>query len=368
MSTATRQKLFTLWFGFGYPLLAAGALGISFWTSLYLGALTVLFVLSHIFVSFRTTCRRCPFYGTARCGLPGMVVPWFFAKRPAKELSTGPRLPNPVLQRNGRVQCLVQTGKSERNGVDHRQGGPRNIQIRGNCHASRAWSLADVFIATARDVPEERRPDANCRGEVRRSCGRQALQVGPSCAVRSGAAPPLHFRAERGSGSGSGRGERRRGREAGAGVGGGKRAAEARDGERGVASGERAAAAGAGGVAAEAGAGVGGGKRAAEAEVRDAEGRVANGERGAASGERQVARRGVVSGERQGASGERRVVIGAQRAASGKGRGELRAASGELRTASRVRRVASGELRATCGELRPATWFSRNSNCSPKML
>ena len=89
MSAATRRKLFTLWFGIGYPLLAAGALSISFWTGLYLGALTVLFILIHIFVSFRTTCRCCPFYGTANCGLPGMVVPWFFAKRPANELSTG---------------------------------------------------------------------------------------------------------------------------------------------------------------------------------------------------------------------------------------------------------------------------------------
>ncbi len=285
MSTATRQKLFTLWFGFGYPLLAAGALGISFWTSLYLGALTVLFVLSHIFVSFRTPCRRCPFYGTARCGLPGMVVPWFFAKRPAKELSTGPRLPNPVLQRNGRVQCLVQTGKSERNGVDHRQGGPRNIQIRGNCHASRAWSLADVFIATARDVPEERRPDANCRGEVRRSCGRQALQVGPSCAVRSGAAPPLHFRAERGSGSGSGRGERRRGRKQGRewGAGSGQRKRGTGRGEWRAGSGQRQRGRGEWRRKQEREWGAGSGQRKRKCGTRRGEWRTGSGEQRAAS-------------------------------------------------------------------------------------
>lgn len=88
MSATTRQKLFTWWFGLGYPLLAAGALLISFWASHYVGALTVLVLLIHIFVSFRTTCRRCPFYGTAKCGLPGMVIPWIFAKRPATELST----------------------------------------------------------------------------------------------------------------------------------------------------------------------------------------------------------------------------------------------------------------------------------------
>jgi hypothetical protein len=88
MSATTRQRLFTWGFGVGYPLLGAGALIISFWISLYLGALTVLVLLMHIFVSFRTTCRRCPFYGTAKCGLPGLVIPWIFAKRPATELST----------------------------------------------------------------------------------------------------------------------------------------------------------------------------------------------------------------------------------------------------------------------------------------
>jgi hypothetical protein len=88
MSATTRQRLFTWWFGLGYPLLAVGALIISFWTNLYCGTLTVFVLLIHIFVSFRTTCRRCPFYGTAKCGLPGLVTPWIFAKQPATELST----------------------------------------------------------------------------------------------------------------------------------------------------------------------------------------------------------------------------------------------------------------------------------------
>ena len=44
------------------------------------GALTVLFILIHIFVFFRTTCRAALFMAPQNCGLPGMVVPWFFAK------------------------------------------------------------------------------------------------------------------------------------------------------------------------------------------------------------------------------------------------------------------------------------------------
>jgi hypothetical protein len=87
MSAAARQRLFTFWFGLGYPLFAAGALVSSYMTNIYVAAMTLLVLLTHIFVSFGTTCRHCPYYGTAKCGLPGLVVPWLFAKQQPGSLS-----------------------------------------------------------------------------------------------------------------------------------------------------------------------------------------------------------------------------------------------------------------------------------------
>ncbi|HYV37737.1 MAG TPA: hypothetical protein VE988_18780 [Gemmataceae bacterium] len=80
MSPATRRKLFTLWFALGHPPFCACAVIISVFTSFYLGALTIAILSFWIWKSFRTTCRRCAYYGTNKCGLPGMIVPYLFAR------------------------------------------------------------------------------------------------------------------------------------------------------------------------------------------------------------------------------------------------------------------------------------------------
>jgi hypothetical protein len=78
----TSYRLFYFFCGLIYPCIAFGAVYLSYRTHVWFGALTALILIAWVYHSFATTCRRCQFYGTAKCGIPGLVVPYFFAKRP----------------------------------------------------------------------------------------------------------------------------------------------------------------------------------------------------------------------------------------------------------------------------------------------
>lgn len=81
------RKTFTLWFGWGIPPFLLGAFILGFWHSPLFGIINTLIFSAWIFNTFRTTCRRCSFYGTPYCGLPGLMVPFLFKKQPGKSLS-----------------------------------------------------------------------------------------------------------------------------------------------------------------------------------------------------------------------------------------------------------------------------------------
>ena len=74
-------KVFFLICGVIYPFILLGALFISFKTHLALGFLTLAFLAYWMSYAFSTTCCRCSFYGTSRCGLPGKIVPFLLKKK-----------------------------------------------------------------------------------------------------------------------------------------------------------------------------------------------------------------------------------------------------------------------------------------------
>jgi hypothetical protein len=83
----TSYRLFYFFCGVVYPCIALGAMYISFRTHPLIGVLTALVLATWAINSFATTCRRCQFYGTSKCGLPGLVVPYFFEKRSVGSLA-----------------------------------------------------------------------------------------------------------------------------------------------------------------------------------------------------------------------------------------------------------------------------------------
>ncbi|WP_169978571.1 hypothetical protein [Tautonia rosea] len=75
------RKFFTYWFGLGVPPFLIGAVAIAFVHGLWLGLATTAVILAWLVETFRTTCSRCPFFGTGRCGLPGLIAPLLFTRR-----------------------------------------------------------------------------------------------------------------------------------------------------------------------------------------------------------------------------------------------------------------------------------------------
>lgn len=73
--------IFFVFCGVLYPLVMLGAVVLSFVESIWLGFLTVGILAYWMFYAFATTCCRCQFYGSSKCGLPGMVVPHLFKKK-----------------------------------------------------------------------------------------------------------------------------------------------------------------------------------------------------------------------------------------------------------------------------------------------
>ena len=64
-----------------FPIIASGAVFITYRVHPLFGALTIVLLIAWVWHSFSTTCSRCHFYGTSKCGVPGLVVPYFFKKR-----------------------------------------------------------------------------------------------------------------------------------------------------------------------------------------------------------------------------------------------------------------------------------------------
>ncbi len=80
------QRLFTWWFGFGLPPLLAGALAIAFAEHALLGGAAAAVFIAWFYETGRTTCSRCAYHGTAKCGLPGLIAPLLTEKKPAASL------------------------------------------------------------------------------------------------------------------------------------------------------------------------------------------------------------------------------------------------------------------------------------------
>jgi hypothetical protein len=74
-------RLFYFFCAVVYPCVAFGAVYLSFRANPLFGISTALVLAIWALNSFATTCRRCSFYGTSKCGLPGLVIPYFFEKR-----------------------------------------------------------------------------------------------------------------------------------------------------------------------------------------------------------------------------------------------------------------------------------------------
>lgn len=87
MKALLGQRLFTLWFGFGLPPLLIGAVSIAMAESWLLGLAASGVFLAWFYETGRTTCSRCAYHGTAKCGLPGLVAALLTEKKSADSLS-----------------------------------------------------------------------------------------------------------------------------------------------------------------------------------------------------------------------------------------------------------------------------------------
>jgi hypothetical protein len=82
----TAYRTFYVFCALLFPLIAVGATFITYRVHPLFGALTATLLIAWVWHSFSTTCSRCQFYGTSKCGIPGLVVPYFFKKRSAAGL------------------------------------------------------------------------------------------------------------------------------------------------------------------------------------------------------------------------------------------------------------------------------------------
>lgn len=81
------RRFFTLYFGLGIPPALFGSVGVAYRLGIGAGVVATVVVGAWLFETFATVCRRCPFYATTKCGLPGMVVPLIFGRRSAHEIT-----------------------------------------------------------------------------------------------------------------------------------------------------------------------------------------------------------------------------------------------------------------------------------------
>ncbi len=85
---ASRQ-FFTLWFGLGIPPFLIGTVVVAFRHSIGFGIVTSFVVAVWLLETVFTTCRRCPFYGSAKCGIPSLVTPLILRKASPLSISPG---------------------------------------------------------------------------------------------------------------------------------------------------------------------------------------------------------------------------------------------------------------------------------------
>ena len=81
MNLLRSRIFFSWWFGLGIPLFLAGMVVVAFCQSMTFGVITSILTALWIFDTFTTTCSRCQFYGTAKCGIPSLIVPLFLSKK-----------------------------------------------------------------------------------------------------------------------------------------------------------------------------------------------------------------------------------------------------------------------------------------------
>ena len=74
------RQFFTTWFGVGIPPFLFGTVYSAYLISLSWGIITAVIIVFWIHQTFRTTCRRCQYYGTTKCGLPGIIAPYLYKK------------------------------------------------------------------------------------------------------------------------------------------------------------------------------------------------------------------------------------------------------------------------------------------------
>ena len=79
-------KIFFIFCGVLYPVIVIGAILISFRYSMWLGILTSCILIYWVSYSFSTTCCRCQYYGSSKCGVPGIIVPYLFKKKSISNL------------------------------------------------------------------------------------------------------------------------------------------------------------------------------------------------------------------------------------------------------------------------------------------
>jgi hypothetical protein len=77
---------FKLWFGWGFPPILLGALVITYFHSVPIGLGASAVLLAWFYESGRTTCSRCAYYGTSKCGLPGLIAPFLTERKSAASL------------------------------------------------------------------------------------------------------------------------------------------------------------------------------------------------------------------------------------------------------------------------------------------
>jgi len=56
-----------------FPIIASGAVFITYRVHPLFGALTIVLLIAWVWHSFSTTCSRCHFYGTSKCGVLGSL-------------------------------------------------------------------------------------------------------------------------------------------------------------------------------------------------------------------------------------------------------------------------------------------------------
>jgi len=87
MKNILNLQFFTYWFGLGIPPFLLGTVIVAFFTNIWFGVITSIIVVAWVWDTFSTTCRRCAFYGTNKCGLPGMITPLLMKKRSPFDIS-----------------------------------------------------------------------------------------------------------------------------------------------------------------------------------------------------------------------------------------------------------------------------------------